>query len=76
LRTPKGGQYRVVLPDGTIAWLNADSELKFPTVFENNMRQVELIGEAYFEVTSYSNKKWPFIVKSSDQQVQGSYRIT
>lgn len=70
LRTPRGGQYHVVLPDGTIAWLNADSELKYPSVFENSVRQVELKGEAYFEVRSYSDKKWPFIVKSLDQQVQ------
>ncbi|RZK56168.1 MAG: FecR family protein [Pedobacter sp.] len=70
LRTPRGGQYRVVLPDGTVAWLNADSELKYPSAFKDDMRQVELKGEAYFEVTSYPDKKWPFIVKSIDQQVQ------
>ncbi len=70
LRTPRGGQYHVVLPDGTVAWLNADSELKYPAVFGENMRQVELKGEAYFEVTSYPGKKWPFIVKSIDQQIE------
>lgn len=69
LRTPKGGQYRIVLPDGTIAWLNADSELKFPSAFDQNMRKVELEGEAYFEVVSY-NKKWPFIVKSLGQKIE------
>ena len=70
LRTPKGGEYRVVLPDGTIAWLNSDSELKFPTSFDDASRQVELKGEAYFEVTSYSNKTWPFIVNTLHQEVQ------
>ncbi|WP_256012219.1 FecR family protein [Desertivirga xinjiangensis] len=70
LRTPKGGEYRVVLPDGTIAWLNSDSELKFPTSFDDATRKVELKGEAYFEVTSYSNRTWPFIVSTLHQEVQ------
>ncbi|WP_097129987.1 FecR family protein [Pedobacter xixiisoli] len=69
LRIPKGGQFRVVLPDATVAWLNSDSELKFPSAFDQNSREVELKGEAYFEVTSY-DKKWPFIVKSSGQKVE------
>jgi ferric-dicitrate binding protein FerR (iron transport regulator) len=69
LRIPKGGQYRVVLPDGTVAWLNSDSELRFPSAFNGNTREVELKGEAYFEVISY-NKKWPFIVKSLGQKIE------
>lgn len=69
LRVPKGGQYRIVLPDGTVAWLNSNSELKFPSAFDQNTREVELKGEAYFEVISY-NKKWPFIVKSLGQKIE------
>lgn len=51
IETPKGGQYQIVLPDGTRVWLNAASQLRFPTnLKELAVRRVELIGEAYFEV--------------------------
>ena len=48
--TPKGGQFKIVLPDGSKVWLNASSSLCFPTVFSASERNVELVGEAYFEV--------------------------
>ncbi len=57
---PRGGQYEVVLPDGTQVWLNASSSLRFPTVFNGKERKVELSGEAYFEVTK--NRNMPFTV--------------
>ncbi len=50
LSTPRGGQYQVTLPDGSKVWLNAESSLKFPVVFNKVERDVELSGEAYFEV--------------------------
>src|SRR5690606_14542808 len=58
--TPKGGQYRVSLPDGSQVWLNAASQLTFPTVFTGKSRIVELVGEAYFEVAQ--NSGFPFRV--------------
>jgi ferric-dicitrate binding protein FerR (iron transport regulator) len=61
LRTPKGGQYQLVLPDGTKVWLNAASSLRFPTQFTGAMRSVDLTGEAYFEVAK--NAAQPFHVK-------------
>ncbi|WP_298733396.1 FecR domain-containing protein [uncultured Chitinophaga sp.] len=61
LRTPKGGQYQLVLPDGTKVWLNAASSLRFPTQFTEATRSVELTGEAYFEVAG--NAAQPFHVK-------------
>lgn len=68
ISTPKGGQYQVVLPDGSKVWLNAASSLKFPAVFAAEQRKVELSGEAYFEVSK--DKTRPFIVKTSKQQVE------
>lgn len=69
LNTPKGGLYQVVLPDGTKAWLNAASHLKFPSTFTGAMkRRVELTGEAYFEVAK--DKKHPFIVASKGQEIE------
>ena len=68
ITTPKGGQYQVALPDGTIVWLNAASSLKFPTAFTGSERRVELSGEAYFEVAK--NKLKPFKVAFSNQVVE------
>lgn len=58
--TPLGKDYYVVLPDGTKVWLNADTELIFPTHFTGARREVRLQGEAYFEVTK--DKAHPFVV--------------
>jgi hypothetical protein len=68
IATPRGGEYEVVLPDGTKVWLNAASSLRFPTAFSGNKRQVEITGEAYFEVTK--NAAMPFIVKVGNSEVQ------
>ncbi|MFH7019190.1 FecR family protein [Flavobacterium sp. FlaQc-47] len=68
LSTPTGGQYNIVLADGTKVFLNAVSAIKYPTQFNGNQRIVELEGEAYFEVAKNKNK--PFIVKSSNQAIE------
>jgi len=73
VRTPKGGQYQIELPDGTNVWLNASSKIKFPSAFASNLREVELEGEAYFEVAKLPNEKntsVPFIVKNKNQQIE------
>ncbi|MDE6451491.1 MAG: FecR family protein [Odoribacter sp.] len=62
LRTPIGGEYKLVLADGSVVWLNSESELKYPTAFVGNCREVELTGEAYFSVAK--NADVPFIVRS------------
>lgn len=67
LSTPKGGQYSLVLSDGTKVWLNAGSTLRFPGKFEGKLRRVELMGEAYFEVTR--NPEKPFKVYSKGQEI-------
>lgn len=57
ITTPKGGQYQLILTDGTKVWLNAASSIKFPVVFAGTERRVEMNGEAYFEVAPLSPKK-------------------
>ncbi|MDQ6763266.1 MAG: FecR domain-containing protein [Bacteroidota bacterium] len=65
LSTPKGGQYKVQLADGSNVWLNAASSLRYPTAFTATERIVELTGEGYFEVAK--NKDKPFIVKLTNE---------
>jgi ferric-dicitrate binding protein FerR (iron transport regulator) len=60
LRTPRGGQYQLQLPDGSKVWLNAQSSIRFPTAFTGNERVVDVTGEAYFEVEK--NPNMPFRV--------------
>jgi transmembrane sensor len=67
LTTPRGGQYEVILPDGSKVWLNAASSIRFPTVFSGKLREVSITGEAYFEVTK--NKEKPFQVKVATMQI-------
>ncbi len=68
LEIPRGGEYFVELLDGTKIWINSDSKLKYPVEFLGQSRNVDLIGEAYFEVTHNSDK--PFIVTSGTQKVE------
>lgn len=62
LKVPLGGEYKLVLSDGSTVWLNSDSELRYPTVFSKDCRRVYLTGEAFFVVSP--NKSVPFIVES------------
>jgi len=66
--TPRGGQYQVVLADGTRVWLNAASSLRYPIIFPDSIRLVELNGEGFFEVSANPNA--PFIVISRNQRVR------
>lgn len=68
LSTPRGGQFQIILPDGTKVWLNAASSLRYPTTFAGTEREVQLIGEAYFEVAKMNGM--PFSVKVKDMEVQ------
>lgn len=62
LLVPKGFHYRIMLPDETKVWVNANSKLVFPTYFNQKERRVKLEGEAYFEVSHHPEQ--PFIVES------------
>ncbi|PTT03766.1 anti-sigma factor [Pedobacter sp. HMWF019] len=68
IAVPRGGQYQLKLPDGTVVWLNSASSLRFPTQFSGKERSVELNGEAYFEVAK--NKEMPFKVHVRDMEVR------
>ncbi len=72
LTTPRGGQYSMTLPDGSRIWLNASSTLKYPSRFAGNRREVELIGEAYFEIKKQTNHSGSvsFIVKTANQEIE------
>lgn len=60
--TPLGAQTKIVLPDQSVVWVNSGSTLKYATDFNKRNREIQLDGEAYFEVTRDSLK--PFVVKS------------
>jgi ferric-dicitrate binding protein FerR (iron transport regulator) len=66
--TQRGGQYQVLLSDGTKVWLNAASSLRYPVYFTGKDRAVELTGEAYFEVAK--NPKLPFKVRVNGTEVE------
>jgi transmembrane sensor len=68
ISTPRGGQYQLVLGDGTRVWLNAASSMRFPIAFSGQQRQVEITGEAYFEVAP--NPGMPFVVKRGEAEVK------
>ncbi|QEC51145.1 FecR family protein [Anseongella ginsenosidimutans] len=76
IRTPRGGQYQVVLPDGSGAWLNSASSIRFPAMFTDGERKVEITGEVYFEVvrkyrlSDTGKVVIPFIVVASNQRIE------
>jgi len=65
LTTPRGGKFRIVLPDGTGVWLNAASSIRYPVAFTGKERRVEITGEAYFEVVQHA--AMPFIVSVNNK---------
>ncbi|WP_207421327.1 FecR family protein [Desertivirga brevis] len=68
ISTPKGGRYSVVLSDSSMVWLNANSSIRFPLAFTGKQREVEISGEAYFEVAK--DKGRTFIVKANGTEVK------
>jgi transmembrane sensor len=68
ISTPRGGQYQITLADGTRVWLNASSSVRFPVDFNDSVREVEMVGEAYFEVAKDPSK--PFRVKVKDNYIR------
>lgn len=66
--TPRGGEYNLVLNDGTVVYINSESQLEFPAKFNGKQRVVRLRGEAYFQVAKA--EKRPFIVETEGMDVR------
>jgi ferric-dicitrate binding protein FerR (iron transport regulator) len=67
MTSPRGGQYKLILPDGTKVWLNAASSITYPTIFAEDRRVVSITGEVYFEVTKNARK--PFTVRTYSDEI-------
>ena len=72
LSTPKGGQYQIVLPDGSKVWLNSSSSIRFPAIFAKNERKVEVTGEVYFEVVKDKTKPFKVSFQQNEIEVLGT----
>lgn len=72
LTTPRGGQFKLVLPDGTKVWLNSASTLRYPTAFSGKDRIVELEGQGYFEVAKNAAQPFKVMVDNMEVQVLGT----
>ena len=57
-----GQKRRITLPDGSVVWLNAESSLHYPATFSDTARNIQMDGEAFFQVAK--DIKRPFVVKS------------
>jgi transmembrane sensor len=73
ITTPRGGQYKLVLPDGSRVLLNAASSIRFPVAFVGNERKVDITGEVYFEVTKNKNLPFKVAVKNMNIEVLGTH---
>lgn len=72
IRTPRGGEYQIRLPDGTKVWLNAESVLRFPGIFSGDERQVYAQGELYFEVARDSTRPFRVELEAYTVEVTGT----
>ncbi len=73
IKTPRGGQYKITLSDGTKVWLNSASSLRYPSGFFAKDRRVELTGEAYFEVAKRVSQPFHVQTDAVDVEVLGTH---
>jgi len=73
MTTPRGGQYHLTLADGSEVWLNSASSIRYPTAFAGKDRQVEITGEAYFEVAHNAAKPFRVIANGQVVEVLGTH---
>jgi ferric-dicitrate binding protein FerR (iron transport regulator) len=64
---PKGGEYELLLADGSRVFLNSETKITFPSYFEGDRREVELTGEGFFEIEKMAK---PFIVKTENMDIE------
>ncbi len=69
IEVPRGGEYQLLLNDKTHIYLNSESELQFPSIFENDLREVAFRGEAYFHVARTENCR-PFVINTEMGKVE------
>ncbi|GAA0537845.1 FecR family protein [Chitinophaga japonensis] len=72
LATPLGGQFRLLLPDGSRVWLNAASSITYPVAFGKEGRKVSITGEAYLEVAQQPNRPFTVMVNGAEITVLGT----
>src|SRR5690606_4234812 len=72
LQVPIGGTYHLQLADGTKVWMNADSEMEFPSVFAGDERKVKVHGEAYFEIAKDATKPFKVLVGETEVEALGT----
>lgn len=68
LEVPRGGEFKIVLEDSTVVWLNSESKLIYPEAFSDKERRVAVVGEAYFKVKKEAKR--PFLVETDGQLVK------
>lgn len=73
MSTPRGGQYKLTLPDGTNVWLNAASSITYPASFAGKERRVTVTGEVYFEVAKDKTKPFHVAANGMDVEVLGTH---
>lgn len=75
ITTPRGGQYKVILPEGSKIWLNAGSSLRFPTEFGHQKREVYVKGEAFAKVTKDENRPFYVHILSASGEEKGKIKV-
>ncbi|MBD1420950.1 FecR family protein [Sphingobacterium chuzhouense] len=68
----QGQIQQVLLPDGSKVWLNSNAELDLPLAFASDLREVQLVGEAYFEVASQASRPFRVITAYNTTEVLGT----
>ena len=69
ITVPRGGEFTLILSDGTQVWLNAETSLRYPVEFVGNERKVYLEGEAFFDVTYDKQKQFVVEYRCMEQHL-------
>jgi transmembrane sensor len=75
INVPRGGQFKIILSDGTGVWLNSESELRYPVQFAHDKREVALKGEGYFEVQPLTSPLTPLLKERGEAAKKVSFSV-